>query len=261
MTPRPEPSPGRRDDQAGIYPDIHFEVSDGELADSEDITITVINVDRPPVLDFIGDKLVKEEEFLEFIVNADDPDNEPLVYSASNLPPGAIFDSQTRTFSWKPGSGQRANYPGVHFEASDGKLADSEDITITVTVPEEDACSVSGLKINPTQVGIGKKVNIRVFATNSGTVSSNFEVTLRINGIIEDNRILNLDAGATEEVKFVTYKDVLGVYAVDVNGLRDSFVVKETQKGHAGGRGNPKKSIFLKSFGWIRTMLQKGGDV
>jgi len=31
-------------DQAGAYPDVHFAISDGSLTDSEDITITVVNV-------------------------------------------------------------------------------------------------------------------------------------------------------------------------------------------------------------------------
>ena len=57
-------------DQAGIYPNVHFEVSDGEFTDSEDITITVIDVDRPPVLDLIGDRLASEEELIQLTINA-----------------------------------------------------------------------------------------------------------------------------------------------------------------------------------------------
>ena len=246
-------------DQADIYPNIHFEVSDGELTDSEDITITVINVDRPPALDFVGDKLVNEEELIEFTINASDPDNEPLTYAASNLPPGATFDPQTRTFSWTPSFGQRGSYPSIHFEVSDGELTDFEDITITVTTLKEDAFSVSALRINPIKVGIGKKVNIRVFATSSGTVTGSFEVTLRINGKIEENKILNLAADATEEVRFVTFKYVAGVYTVDVNGLSDSFVVKEVHK-RRPGKTISLRGILSKTFGWIRTILHEGGD-
>ncbi len=248
-----------RYDQAGIYPNIHFEVSDGELIDSEDITITVINVDHPPALDFVGDKLVNEEELIEFTINASDSNNDLLVYTGSNLPPGATFDPQARSFSWTPIFGQRGSYPGIHFEVSDGELADFEDITITVTTPEEDAFSVSALRINPIKVGVGKKVNIRVFATNSGAVSGSFEVILMINGKIEESKILNLAAGAIKEVRFATFKDVAGVYTVDVNGLSDSFVVKEVQK-RRPGKTVSVRSILSKTFGWIRTILHEGGD-
>ena len=115
--------------QAGTCSDVRFEVSDGELTDSEDITITV---NRPPVLEPIGDKLAGEGELLEFTISATDPDGDPLTYSASNLPTGASFNPATRTFSWTPTSGQAGTYSNVRFEVSDGELSDSEDIAISI---------------------------------------------------------------------------------------------------------------------------------
>jgi len=90
---------------------------------------------NPPFLYPIGDKVIYEEELLEFAISAYDPDGDTLTFSASNLPPGASFDDQTRTFSWTPASGQAGTYDDVHFEVSDGELTDSEDITITVNQP------------------------------------------------------------------------------------------------------------------------------
>jgi hypothetical protein len=121
-------------DQAGTHSAVHFEVSDGSLADSEDIAITVSNVPQPPVLNPIGNKSVNEGQLLQFTISATDADGDPLTYSASNLPSGASFDPGTRTFSWTPASGQEDTYPGVHFQVSDGVLTDSENITITVSV-------------------------------------------------------------------------------------------------------------------------------
>jgi len=122
-------------DQAGTYSDIHFEVSDGELTDSENITITVSNVNRPPVLNAIGNKSINEGEILEFTISASDPDADPLTYTASNLPLGASFNAGTRAFSWTPSFDQAGTYSNVHFEVSDGQYTDSEDITITVNAP------------------------------------------------------------------------------------------------------------------------------
>jgi hypothetical protein len=87
-----------------------------------------------PVLDAIGNKTVNEGTVLAFTIFGSDADGDTLTYSASNLPLGASFDSAARTFSWTPGYGQSDVYPNVHFQVSDGKLTDSEDITITVTV-------------------------------------------------------------------------------------------------------------------------------
>ena len=96
---------------------------------------TTGSVNHPPVLNPIGNKSVNEGQLLEFAISATDPDGDPLTYSASNLPSGATFDTGIHTFSWTPASGQAGTYTDVHFEADDGSLTDSEDITIVVSTP------------------------------------------------------------------------------------------------------------------------------
>jgi len=123
--------------QAGSYPNVLFTVTDNgypPMSDSEEITITVGNVNRPPVLDPIGSKTVNEGELLEFNVTGSDPDNDTLTYSASNLSLGATFDPATQVFSWTPGYGQADNYNVLFSMTDDGDppLSDSEEITITV---------------------------------------------------------------------------------------------------------------------------------
>jgi hypothetical protein len=125
--------------QAGSYPGVHFAVSDGNGgSDFEDITITVTNTNRPPVLAAIGNRSVAEGGTLTFTVSASDPDGDPLTYSASNLPSGATFDTVTRTFTWTPDNTQSGSYPGVTFNVNDGLGGtDSEAITITVFDADE----------------------------------------------------------------------------------------------------------------------------
>jgi hypothetical protein len=120
--------------QAGTYSNIHFQVTNGTLTDSENITITVsaASTNHAPVLASIGGKSVSEGSALSFVVSATDADNDTLTYSASNLPSGASFSASTRTFSWTPGYSQSGAYSAVHFQVSDGKATDTEDITITV---------------------------------------------------------------------------------------------------------------------------------
>jgi PKD repeat protein len=118
---------------------IRIIVSDGIAQDSEDITVTVNEVNQPPVLNPIGPKTVSVGNLLQFTVTASDPDlpTQTLTSSASNLPLGATFNHTTRVFSWTPTSGQAGVYLSVHFEVSDGYLTDSEDTTITVTAPPQ----------------------------------------------------------------------------------------------------------------------------
>ncbi len=123
--------------QSGTYTSVHFEVSDGSLTDSEDITISVNNTNRAPVLSSIGNKSINEGATLQFTTSATDPDNDSMTYSASNLPSGASFDSATHVFSWTPNYAQAGTYSAVHFQVSDGDLTDSENIIITTNQPHE----------------------------------------------------------------------------------------------------------------------------
>jgi hypothetical protein len=91
-----------------------------------------VSINRPPVLDAVGDRTVDEGATLTFTVSASDPDGGTLTYSASNLPSGASFEPATRTFSWTPDHSQAGTYNNVRFTVSDGSLEDSENITITV---------------------------------------------------------------------------------------------------------------------------------
>jgi hypothetical protein len=179
---------------------------------------------------------VKAGKTLAFSLSATDPDNDFLVYSASNLPPGATFDSLTGVFSWTPGYDQAGIY-NVHFEVSDGSLSDSEDITITVydadIVPEskQSLISVTSLRITPSKANTGKNINISVTVNNNGNSTGEYIVMLMINGVVEGSQTVTLAAGSTQNVKFSTSKNIPGTYNVDVNGLTGSFTIETQSNG------------------------------
>jgi PGF-pre-PGF domain-containing protein len=104
-------------DDSGIYY-ILFTVSDGQLSDSKTAIIAVGNTNRPPSIVHTGTQIVKENDPLEFILNATDPDNDTLSYTVSDLPNGALFDNSTGSFSWTPTYEQSDSYT-VEFYASD----------------------------------------------------------------------------------------------------------------------------------------------
>jgi PKD repeat protein len=117
-------------DQAGTYK-VTFTASDGSLSDEEIVAITVIDVNPPPELSQIGDKVVEEGSGLDFGIYAYDPNGDIVTYAASPLPDGATF-YPTGEFVWWPTYGQAGTYQ-VTFTASDGSFSDDETITITVT--------------------------------------------------------------------------------------------------------------------------------
>lgn len=92
----------------------------------------VVHINSPPLLTAIGNKIVNEGQALNFSLSAVDPDGSTLIFSALNLPAGAIFNPVTRNFRWTPGYDQSGTYPKVHFEVFDGQYKVFENITITV---------------------------------------------------------------------------------------------------------------------------------
>jgi hypothetical protein len=115
-------------DQAGVY-NLTFTVSDGLLSDSKNVDITVLNVNRAPVLGSIGNQNVGVNNTLNIILNGTDPDGNPLIYTVSGLPAGATIIGNT--FTWTPNPSDRGTYTAI-FRVSDGSLTDSETISIKV---------------------------------------------------------------------------------------------------------------------------------
>ncbi|MBI5214508.1 MAG: T9SS type A sorting domain-containing protein [Ignavibacteriae bacterium] len=117
--------------QNGTY-NLTFKASDGSLVDSEKIVITVTN--RPPVLTAIGNKSLVFNQSLSFGVSANDPDLLTPTFTLLNKPSSASFvdnGNGTGSFSWSPTYSDIGNY-FLLFIASDGVMADSEAVTVTV---------------------------------------------------------------------------------------------------------------------------------
>gem|GEM_PF-876647 len=120
-------------DDAGEY-DAIFRATDGELFDLDTVHITVVNVNRAPVLANIDPQQTLEGIPLSFGAGASDPDNDALTMTAVDLPGDASFTDNgggSGTFDWTPTNTQSGFYQ-VWIIASDGLLADSQMVDIEV---------------------------------------------------------------------------------------------------------------------------------
>lgn len=116
--------------QAGNY-SVQFTAHDTHSPSTTSVSITVVDVNTAPILNAIPDKSVNEGTELVINVSATDAEGDNLVFSATGLPTGALFDAATRKFTWKPSSTQAGDYT-VTFSVSDGKLSASTNVKITV---------------------------------------------------------------------------------------------------------------------------------
>jgi hypothetical protein len=100
--------------------------------------------------------------------------------------------------------------------------------TMTSTTPTPATFNISNLTISPENVNPGQTVTISVLAQNTGDVSGTYNVTLKINGVITDRKILNLAAQTKDTVIFTVSQDDIGEYSIDINGLAGKFTVAES---------------------------------
>jgi len=117
-----------------VYP-FTFTASDGHTTTTLTINVTVLDMNRPPVITPIAPQTVAEGHALAFTVSATDPDGQPLVYSALVLPAGATFDPTTHLFRWTPGcdAADDGGQTSARFAVSDGVDTATVDVAIAVT--------------------------------------------------------------------------------------------------------------------------------
>ncbi len=152
--------------EAGLYP-VTFYVSDNIDIDSELVNITVNDAgNQVPVLVAIGAKFVSEGGNLTFNVSATDPDGTIPGLIAESIPTnGGFVDNGdgTGTFTFDPNFNQAGVY-NVLFYASDGSLADSELVAISVTESGNQPPVMS--IVNDTTIFEGDSLVIVVTATD-----------------------------------------------------------------------------------------------
>ena len=127
------------------------------MVSEEVVTITVSEVgNQTPLLSVIGSQSTTEGTLLGFSVSATDADGTTPVLTASPLPSGASFTDNgdgSGTFDWTPDFVQAGIY-NVTFTASDGVLADSEIVQITVSELGNQSPVLSAIGSKATTEGI-----------------------------------------------------------------------------------------------------------
>jgi hypothetical protein len=123
-------------DNSGVYDNVQFIMRAGNLSDTTSMNITVTHVNRVPVMNEVANKTVDENKKLTFVVSgsdADSEDNGKLIFTATSLPEGATFNSDSLQFTWTPTYEQSGIYENVTFAIQDPSgLSNSATMSITV---------------------------------------------------------------------------------------------------------------------------------
>ena len=107
---------------------VNITADDTRLNYTQEVNVTVLDVNRLPVLASIGSKLINESELLSFNLSATDVDSDPLTFDATFFPAGAILTGNA--FAWTPDYTQAGIY-NVNFSVTDGMDTVNETVQIT----------------------------------------------------------------------------------------------------------------------------------
>jgi len=116
----------------GSY-NVTVEVSDGELSDIQNFTITVSEpepINQSPLITSIPVTAVILGETYTCTIEATDPDGDTLTYSLTACPVGMTIDPTTGTITWTP-TALGSYY--INVKVSDGKLSDVRTFAIIVS--------------------------------------------------------------------------------------------------------------------------------
>lgn len=153
--------------------DLVFAASDGELFAETSTRVDIFPPqNRAPVLTVGTGATVAEGDALSFDVSATDPDGDPVLLLAQDLPANAEFlpAGQGRRFVFRPGYAQSGAYT-VTFMATDSKLATLEPRLITVLETQLPNQPPVVTVIGPAVVFEGQAVALAVRATDpEGTI-------------------------------------------------------------------------------------------
>jgi len=113
--------------------------------------------------------------------------------------------------------------------------------------------SLQQLSINPQQTTAGQPLTILTNVVNTGDEAGNYNVILKINGQVEQTRMVSVGPQGTQLVKFTITKAQPGTYTVNVGDQKASFIVTGTGRGP--GNAMDKGILFTAAMAVISILV------
>ena len=96
---------------------------------------------------------------------------------------------------------------------------------------------LNGITVSSTETQPGQPVTVMADVVNNGASSGSYNVALRINGRVEQQRTVEVSPGTAYPVKFTVTKSEPGTYDVAIEGHRASFTVVGGKSGAPASSG------------------------
>lgn len=178
---------------------LRVSASDGKDTVSSDFTLNVINVNRPPVLAPIGNKIATEGTFFSYDVTASDPDGDDLSFSDNttlfNINP---FNGRISFTSRNSQTGD--NY--VNISVTDGQYTDSEVVLFHITNVNNPPVIEP---ILPQRANVGELFTLQINASDPDHDNLSFS---------DDTPLFDISAGGL--INFTPVKADVGTYLINI---------------------------------------------
>jgi len=179
------------------------------------VTVEVINVNDPPTIFNDVQRVIEQGTSYTELLLAADPDNEPLIYHAVNLPGWLTLDPSTGLLSGKPEQFDVGLFENIAFGVTDGAGEVSEVTGVTIEVIDVNDAPTINVEQFPTSLDASQAVSVNLSPDDpDGDL-------VRVS--VEPNDFLRLDVtGSTVNVVASEVTDVtnvnLVVAATDLRG-------------------------------------------
>ncbi|MDH5696314.1 MAG: hypothetical protein OEZ00_06940 [Dehalococcoidia bacterium] len=100
------------------------------------------------------------------------------------------------------------------------------EFIVSKPLPSPASFKATGLSISPTKVGVGETVDISVLVTETGGGSGNYNVILKVNGVVMGKQEVTLGSQQSQTVTFTITNQQTGNHTVELNGLVGKFIVE-----------------------------------
>jgi hypothetical protein len=158
----------------------------------------------------IGAIALDEGEIVRMRLAASGLNASTAVFSASNLPAGAVFDAATQLFQWRPGELGSASAPSVTFHAEDG--TNSVEETVSFSVAETIAALQGLVRLANGDPVAGVTLEIKGTADRRRMASTSADGRY-VAGQLIPGRAIRLRAGKATRKKYVLAPKTITVIA------------------------------------------------
>ena len=104
------------------------------------------------------------------------------------------------------------------------------DQAVTVTVLMPALLQVDSLSIAPALVFPKEESTVNAEVTNIGEAEGDLLVSLKVDGVEADNRLVTLAPGGTKSTSFKVIRDIPGTYDITIGDMSTTFTVSEVAR-------------------------------